>query len=154
MAPSFELYRRYLVKYLPDLTSYPYDEVKIGYLCLGYGEDVKIIEEKTASSTSYRLVKTKGYESHEKRREVSLTKEKFKQLWSLVDGLTVEKKRITFSTAPRVVIDIYLGNHVDLFICHIEFKTIEEAKNFKPYDWLDRDITDDLLYRDSSLCFS
>lgn len=83
--------------------------------------------------------------------ELSLTSAQFDELWTLVQA-AIEKTRYLVEVDGRTLeLDVYNGKLAGLVVAEVEFASEEEAAEFRPPGWLDREVTTDVHFRNSAL---
>lgn len=84
--------------------------------------------------------------------ECFITKEEYEKLLSKKEGNTIYKTRYTINdNKNQMEIDIFSNNLKGLAYLEIEFKNVEDAKNFKAPNWVIKDVTTDPLYKNGYL---
>lgn len=84
--------------------------------------------------------------------EINITKEEYENLIKKREGNTILKTRYQFLDGDDLLaIDIFSGELEGLAYLEIEFESEEEANNFKSYDWVIKDVTDDENYKNGHL---
>jgi CYTH domain-containing protein len=61
------------------------------------------------------------------------------------------RDRYEIATNPDIAVQIYHGRFEGLVRAEVEFKSVEEAKAFKPLPWMGREMSDLPLARDARL---
>lgn len=84
--------------------------------------------------------------------EIVLSKKQFDELWEAATDLRIEKTRhrVSFRDQPMEV-DVFEGKLSGLQIAEAEFPDEESAAAFDPPPWCGQEVTDDPLFRNSSL---
>ncbi len=142
-----EIERKFLAKSLPDLS---------GKECISYERYFLKIE----SSFEERIQK-KGdkYEKERKFKTSDLSRETEKQEISKEDFDVLKKSAsksiirdsYKISDNPNTTIKIYHGDYEGLVRVEVEFFSEKDAKNFHPYDWMGKEITNTQLGKDAKL---
>jgi CYTH domain-containing protein len=145
-----EIERKFLVRQLPDdLENYSHNEIAQGYLVsLDDGLQVRLRK----SGDHYSLTYKRGAGNVREEREVELTLTQFNALWPATEGKRLVKTRYEIPLGDRIVeIDLYHERHEGLVVAEVEFDEEDDAKNFKPPDWLGADVTGDPRYSNQLL---
>lgn len=75
-------------------------------------------------------------------------KDFFSCFWPLVKENILRKIRYNINfNGKKVSIDFFKNQHEGLVIAEIEFPNIKEAKDFKPFDWMIKDVSNDKKYQ-------
>jgi len=145
-----EIERKFLVRKLPgDLTSYPSNEISQGYL-VSMDDGLQVRLRK--SGHRYSLTFKRGTGNVREEREVELAVKQFEALWPATEGKRLVKTRYEIPLGARIVeIDVYHERHEGLVVAEVAFDDEEEAKNFRPPDWLGDDVTGDPRYSNQLL---
>jgi adenylate cyclase len=143
-----EIERKFLVKRLPDLShivpkryeryfldSKPRTEERIQKIDNNY-----FYEKKTDISQLERI--------RDKKKEI--TESEFNRLKQKARGPIV-RERFDISSNPDISIQIYFGKLTGLRRAEVEFNSVEEAKVFKPLNWMGKEITNLPIARDGKL---
>ena len=84
--------------------------------------------------------------------EDSITQEEYNNLMRKQEGNTIYKTRYQFlNDGYLLAIDIFSGELDGLAYLEIEFENQEEANNFKAPEWVIKDVTSDLNYKNGYL---
>lgn len=97
----------------------------------------------------YDRKKTLSNLSRERIRRV-ISEEEFNNLSNRIK-YTIKRKTVVVSVKPKISIHKYLGKYKGLVKVEVQFSTEEEAKNFKPLNWMGKEITGSIISRDSDL---
>jgi CYTH domain-containing protein len=158
---DYEIERRFAVNGIPK-SIYPSNFItKVliyqGYIMRGENEGGvfrlrKIIYEKEMNTKYILSVKRNDGEYSNIEVEFEITCEQFNRLWKLVGNNYIVKDRWTFFDNRETydtgnviyTIDEYRGKNKGLFIFEIEFKSVDDAKIWKPFEWLERELHGEL----------
>ncbi len=93
----------------------------------------------------------KGFVREE--HEWLISKEEYDNLLTKKEGNTINKTRYRFKdeNGIEMEIDIFSGNLEGLAYLEIEFVNVESANNYATPDWVIKDVTTDLLYKNGYL---
>lgn len=93
----------------------------------------------------------KGFVREE--HEWLISKEEYDNLLTKKEGNTINKTRYRFKDekGTEMEIDIFSGDLEGLAYLEIEFVDIESANNYSTPDWVIRDVTTDLSYKNGYL---
>jgi len=150
---GFEIEKKFLIKYIPDrLINYKKIHVVQGYLCCGPALRVRKYGDEYILSYKFRQ-NTENDVNVSKEVEMPLTEQAFKHLISKSDGNLIEKNRYLIPLYGDLVaeLDVFCGYLEGLQFVEVEFKSEEEALNFKVPDWFEKDVTNDYRYKNSYL---
>lgn len=143
-----EIERKFLIKDLPDLTKYEYNEIEQGYLC------TKPVVRIRKKNDKYILTyKGSGLLAHEEI-EAQLTEEGYNHLCEKIDGFLITKRRYLIPLAPYTVeLDVFSGHMQGLIMAEVEFPSEKEAEEFTPPAWFGDEVTNDRRYHNSNMIF-
>ncbi len=138
-----EIERKYLVKFMPDLSGAQVKKIEQGYLCR------KPVVRIRKSNVDYILTyKSRAGLSQDiaiKNEEVELplTAEAYIHLKEKIDGELVMKTRyvLPLDGGKRAELDVFEGGLYGLVFVEVEFETEAEAEAFEPPEWLGRDVS-------------
>ena len=83
---------------------------------------------------------------------IDINKEKYDNLIKKKEGMTIHKTRYQFYDKGEIIaIDIFHDELDGLAYMEIEFKTKKESDNYKDPDWVIKDVTDDINYKNGHL---
>ena len=151
-----EIERKWLIK----KDAIPYDlkgsevkkyEIKQTYLC--FDPEMRVREYNNGESYEFTM-KTNMTIDGLIRDEVNIdiTKEQYDNLVKKQEGKTINKTRYQlYDNGEIVAIDIFHDELDGLAYMEIEFKTEEESKNYKEPDWVIKDVTSDVNYKNGHL---
>lgn len=142
-----EIERKFLVKELPNLNSYPHKKVVQGYISTD-----PVIRIRQMNDTYCVCVKSQGHMIREEF-EMSITKEQCDALWAKVENAPIEKTRyfIPIENDLTAELDLYKGPLHGLLTVEVEFPSPSDASNFTPPSWFGEDITHDNRYKNNHL---
>ena len=142
-----EIERKFTVKELPDLSSYPYLILEQGYL-----STEPVVRVRRENDTYYLTYKGKGMLSREEYN-LPLTAEGYSHLLSKADGNIITKTRYEIPEANGLIIelDIFEGRFQGLILAEVEFKNIEQAMSYNPPEWFGKDVSNDTNYHNSTM---
>src|SRR5690606_5063824 len=83
-------------------------------------------------------------------QRISITQEEFIRLGELTN-LKVVRETIVYEKYPHIKIRVYKENFDGLIRAEINFKNIDETKEYKPESWIGTEITNTPLAKDESL---
>ncbi|MEO0166524.1 MAG: adenylate cyclase, partial [candidate division WOR-3 bacterium] len=85
-------------------------------------------------------------------REIQLSQKQLRVLWPITKGRRIEKIRYKIKSDNKIIyLDIYKGKLKGLKIAEVEFKSVKEAKKFKPPEWFGKEVTYDKRYKNKNL---
>lgn len=142
-----EIERKFTISKLPDnLSAYPYRHIEQGYLSTS--PVVRIRREDEEYYLTYKgsgmMVRTEY--------NLPLTKEAYEHMKPKADGIIIAKKRYIIPFSKYTIeLDVFEDDLAGLIIAEVEFPTTEEAENFCPPEWFEKDVTFDKQYHNSYL---
>ncbi|OGK54285.1 hypothetical protein A3B56_01665 [Candidatus Roizmanbacteria bacterium RIFCSPLOWO2_01_FULL_45_11] len=139
--------RKFLVKDIPDLSHQKAIQNNRFYLFISEGLVIRVqnngdtyeIERKVDISELIR-----------EKHKIEISKEEFEALSNLTNK-NISRDSYLISEKPRVTLKIYHNNFEGLVRAEVSFDSIEEAQNFKPLDWFNKEITNSPLAKDETL---
>jgi len=142
-----EIERKFLVKRLPDLSNIESISYERYFLRIELDFEERIQK------------KGNKYEKENKFKESDLSRKTEKQEISKDEFETLKKsasksiirESYKISDNPDITIKIYHGDYEGLIRAEVEFLSEEEAINFRPFDWMGKEITNTELGKDSKL---
>lgn len=145
-----EIERKWLVKELPDLSAYSFEEILQGYL-----PPEKEGQEKRIRAHGGKFdltIKGDGDLVREETSPIHLTKEAFEALWQETNGKSLQKTRYSIPfEGLNIELDIYSGALTGLLVVEVEFKSVRESELFAPPDWFGSEVTHDKRYKNKQL---
>lgn len=173
-----EIERKFLVKYLPDLSKIK--NLEKNYIKQAYISTSPLLRIRQKNDQYFFTYKSKGsIERVEVEEEI--TKEEFLNLWNKIEGYPIIKTRYTFPIGEVEVmgedgesieilekkdininnfnninniiveLDIYEEYHKGFKNIEIEFCNLEDANAFIPPNWFGEDVTENFLYTNASM---
>ena len=147
-------------KWLLDKSKIPYDlsgkdvkvyKIKQTYLC--FDPEMRVRDYNDGAAYEYTM-KTNMTVDGLIRDEVNITinKKQYDNLIKKKEGKTINKTRYQFYADGQIIaIDIFHGDLDGLAYMEIEFPNEEEARKYKTPDWVIKDVTDDINYKNGHL---
>src|SRR5437868_12902187 len=126
-----EIERKFLVKSLPPRwKSASGSPIRQGYFSLrDKGVEIRLREK---ASKGFITIKA-GRGRARLEEEIPISRKRLETLWPLVRGASIAKKRYRIPHAGRVIeLDIYEGRHRGLMVAEVEFRSLRDAKAFRP----------------------
>lgn len=145
-------------KWLISLEDIPYDLSKaeryeIIQTYLNFSPEIRVrnINNKEYVLTTKCDTAIKGLVREE--HEYLITEEEYNNLLTKQEGNTIYKTRYRFTdkNGIEMEIDVFSGDLEGLAYLEIEFVNIESADNYQTPDWVIKDVTTDLLYKNGYL---
>ena len=133
-----EIERKFLVKTIPaNLTDYPSSQIEQAYLCTGPVVRIRHLDDH------YILTYKSGGMMARQEVELPLTAQAYQHLLKKADGTIISKKRykIPLDNSLIIELDIFDGMLQGFIMAEVEFPSVEEANNFLPPEWFDKDVT-------------
>ncbi len=158
---GLEIERKFVVKDPPPhvLRAIP-ERVQQGYLSIGSnGSEVRVrkvtpAEEKGGSNNRYSMTIKAGSGIVRDETNIELTLEQFEKLWPQTEGRRLEKERRRIPYDGHCIeLDTFSGSP-QLMVAEVEFSSTEAAQSFAAPDWFGAEVTDNPLFRNSSLATS
>lgn len=143
-----EIERKFTVKEIPvNLSEYPSHKLEQAYLNVS-----PVVRVRREDDRFYLTYKGKGFMVREEYN-LDLTEEAYYHLRAKADGNIITKERflIPYNESLTIELDVFDAPFAPLIIAEVEFKTEEEALNFTPPHWFDKDVTTDPAYSNSAL---
>lgn len=145
-------------KWLIDVDDIPYDLskaeiMKIEQTYIFFSPEIRVRRINDGEEYSF-AVKTGITEDGMTRNEIeeNITEEEYKNMIAKKDGDTIYKTRYQFLDGEYLyAIDVFEGDLEGLAYLEIEFENQEEAESFKEPDWVLKDVTSDLNYKNGHL---
>lgn len=150
MADGIEIERKFLVERLPDhLDDHPFREIEQGYLAITDEVEVRV---RRYGDEAFLTVKSSGGQERIEE-EIEIDRRRFDALWPLTDGRRLEKRRYAIPAGDGLTLelDVYHGRLEGLLTAEVEFGSLADAAVFVPPEWLGRDVTDELRYKNKRL---
>lgn len=142
-----EIERKWLVKELPDLNRLPKESFERYFLF-------------NDNKTEIRIQKRGEVYEFERKCEINaltrsditfeISAEEFTHL-KKYSGSRLIRDSYLFHDDPEITIKIYHGDYEGLIRVEVEFATEQEAKDFVPFSWFGKEITETMLGRDKKL---
>ena len=142
---NYEIEKKWLVKDLPDLNSYPCHHITQAYLCTD-----PVIRIRRSDEEYYMTYKGKGLMMREEYN-LPLNAEAYEHMLEKADGNIIDKKRYVIPYGPYTIeLDVFTSPITDI-IAEVEFPNIEEAESFVPPEWFGKEVTGDPYYYNSNM---
>ena len=147
-------------KWLIDKDKIPYNlkdsnvevfDIQQTYIC--FDPEMRVRNYNNGESYEY-TIKTNMTKNGLVRDEtnIDINKKQYDNLIIKKEGNTIHKTRYQFYENKQLVaIDIFHGDLDGLAYMEIEFATIEESKKYKEPNWIKKDITDNINYKNGHL---
>lgn len=145
-----EIERKFTISKLPeDLETYPYHYIEQGYLSTG-----PVVRIRRQDDTYYLTYKGTGMMVRTEYN-LPLTRESYEHMKPKADGIIITKKRYNIPFDRHIIeLDVFEGALAGLIIAEVEFATTEEAEQFCPPDWFEKDVTFCKKYHNSYLAMN
>ena len=145
-------------KWLVDVEKIPYDLTKVDkysieqtYICF----DPEIRVRKINNGKKYLMTVKTNLSSDGLIRdeyEIEITETSYNSLIQKREGMTLYKDRYKINDDGMLLeIDIFKNELEGLVLMEIEFESEKEAHNYKEPDWVIRNVTDDVRYKNGHL---
>lgn len=151
-----EIERKFLLKEIPEkLESYMKLEIEQGYISTKPTIRIRKINSRyiLTVKSKFDVCKSDGDPIINNEIECEITKKEYEALKEKICGDLLRKNRyiIPLEQGLKVELDIFQGRLLGLVFAEVEFKSVEEAKNFNKPTWLGKDVSDDKRYRNSEI---
>lgn len=146
-------------KWLIDKNKIPYDLSKVKNIYeieqtyISFAPEIRVRKINKGQAYSF-AVKTNLTENGLIRNELEeyITEEEYNNLYKKKEANTIYKTRYQLLDNDYILsIDIFHNNLEPLAYLEIEFANEEEAKNYKKPNWIIKDVTDDINYKNGYL---
>lgn len=154
MADDVEIEKKWLInkdKIPYDLSNSEIAKIEQTYIC--FSPEIRVRKINDGEEYTF-AVKTNMTSDGMIRDEMedSITQEEYNNLMKKQEGNTIYKTRYQFlDDGYLLAIDIFSGELEGLAYLEIEFENQEEANNFKTPEWVIKDVTSDLNYKNGYL---
>lgn len=162
MKAGTEIERKYLVKnHLIECTNCQSRNIRQTYIYLSDKTEIRVRSEEEKGNYKYSITvkrNIKGSFIIRKEYEMKICKKLYNILLKRkVNGThTVEKTRYIqpLENGLKAEVDFYKGVLLGLKTVEVEFNSLSEMNSFEKPEWFDREITDEIEYKNRNLCFS
>lgn len=154
MADTVEIEKKWLI----DKDKIPYDlsnseiiEIEQTYIC--FSPEIRVRKINNGKEYTF-AVKTNITSDGMIRDEIEnfITQEEYNNLMKKQEGNTIYKTRYQFLDGDYLLaVDIFSGELEGLAYLEIEFENQEESDNFQTPNWVIKDVTSDLNYKNGHL---
>ncbi len=142
-----EIERKWLIKQLPNLSSFKRVESERYFVFIGHGVEARV--QKINDKFEFeRKVETSSLSRDEIRFDITEAEFEF---YKSISGKSILRDSYEFSKSPNISIKIYHGDYEGLMRVEVEFNSEDDAKQFTPFDWFGKEITNSELGRDKNL---
>lgn len=147
---SIEIERKFVVENIPEnLDIINEEEILQGYILICDDKSEMRVRSK---GTGFSLTVKKPGLDHRIEVEIEIDESAFNQFWPLTIGKRILKTRTTINYHNFILeLDQYEGILAYLKIIEVEFKTIEERKQFQPPSWFGIEVTNYAEFNNQSL---
>lgn len=143
-----EIERKFFVRQLPSLEGIQplhYER----YILSNDGEKEVRIQKVNDTYTYEEKSSVSDLERTRTKKEI--TKEEFDTVKAESSGKALIRDRYNISSNPEIAIQIYHGDFEGLIRAEVEFDSEEQAKTFKPLDWMGKEMIGLPIARDATL---
>jgi len=154
MADSVEIEKKWLInkEQIPyNLSNSEVIKIEQTYIC--FSPEIRVRKINDGEEYTF-AVKTNMTSDGMVRDEMenSITEEEYNNMIKKREGNTVYKTRYQFLDGDYILaIDIFSGDLEGLAYLEIEFENEEQANNFKEPNWIIKDVTGDVNYKNGHL---
>ncbi len=118
----------------------------------GYISTDPVIRIRRSNDDYILTIKGDGLMAREEF-ELFISKEQYENLKTKIEHNLIKKTRYIFKeNGYTFEVDEFGGHLNGLLLAEVEFRSMEEAKNFLPPDWLGKDVSNENTYHNSNLC--
>lgn len=143
-----EIERKFLIRTLPELHTYPSHEIEQAYLSRS-----PVIRVRKSGKTYTLTYKGSGMMVREEYN-LPLNEASYLHLLEKHDGNIIFKTRYRIPLKPYTVeLDLFHGKFEGLVLAEVEFPSVEEADAFVKPDWFGEEVTYDPKYHNSYLAY-
>ena len=151
-----EIERKWLIK-KEDI---PYDlndsnvqkiEIKQTYIC--FDPEMRVRDYNNGESFEFTMKNNMSIDGLIRDEvNIDITKEQYDNLIKKQEGNTINKTRYQlYDNGQIIALDIFHGDLDGLAYMEIEFKTEDESNNYKEPNWVIKDVTSDINYKNGHL---
>lgn len=154
LADDLEIEKKWIIdkeKIPYDLSNAEITKIEQTYIC--FSPEIRVRKLNDGASYTF-TVKTDITSDGMTRNEMEkyITKEEYNNLVRKKEGNTIYKTRYQFLDGENLLaIDIFTGKLEGLAYLEIEFENQKEANNFETPNWVIKDVTSDLNYKNGHL---
>ena len=154
MADTVEIEKKFLI----DKNNIPYDlkdayKIDIAQTYINFSPEIRVRRIDNGREYTF-AVKTQLTKDGLTRNEIeeNITKEEYENMITKKEGNTIYKTRYQFLDGDYLIaIDIFSGELEGLAYMEIEFENHEIANQYRTPDWVIKDVTDDVNYKNGYL---
>ena len=147
MSMSKSITRKFLPKYLPDLTSKSKEVYERYYL---YNQNSVVIRVQKVDDR-YELERKANYSDLVREgSKFEITKGEYEHLKKFAEA-SIQRDSYEIQEGPKIVLRIYHGDYEGLTRIEVNFDSENEANLFIPMDWFGKEITGTPLAQDGHL---
>ncbi|MBI5613926.1 hypothetical protein HY947_03290 [Candidatus Gottesmanbacteria bacterium] len=139
--------RKFLVKHIPDLTGNKHWIQNRFYLYRKNGIVIRVQSNGKEFELERKVTET---DLIRESKKIMISKEEYEAIGKNATE-HVTRDNYMMSETPRTILRIYHGQFEGLVRAEIEFKSVEQAKQFIPLSWMEAEITATLLAKDETL---
>ena len=151
-----EIERKWLIKKedipydLNDSNVQKYD-IKQTYIC--FDPEMRVRDYNNGESFEFTMKNNMTIDGMIRDEiNIDITKEQYDNLVIKQEGNTIDKTRYQlYDDGQIIALDIFHGDLDGLAYMEIEFKTEEESNNYQEPEWVIKDVTSDINYKNGHL---
>lgn len=142
-----EIERKFLISQLPkNLENYSCHIIEQGYLNTN-----PVVRVRRQDENYYLTYKGSGMLAREEYN-LPLNQESYEHLVKKCDGNIIRKKRYCIPyNRYTIELDVFDSPFAPLVLAEVEFPSVEEAQQFIPPEWFDKDVTYEPQYHNSNM---
>ena len=148
-----EIERKYLIRYMPDLTGAVRKEIEQGYLCRQPVIRIRRSNERYLFTYKSKVGFSQENAIQNDEIERQIPKEAYEHLKTKVDSAMIEKTRyvLALPDGHMAELDVFHGKYEGLVFVEVEFESEEDAVRFQPPEWFAEDVSDDHAFSNAVL---
>lgn len=150
-----EIEKKFLIKHLPDLSTFEKKEIEQGYLCTNPVVRIRKSNERYILTYKSKFGVEPGIWDAQVSEEVEvmLSRDGYFHLREKVDDHVITKTRYLVPLGDGHIgeLDVFHGVLEGLCFIEVEFSDEEDAMNFFPPEWFGQNVSTDYRYTNSYL---
>lgn len=154
LADNIEIERKWIVD--PDIV-YKYKAeavvIDIEQTYINFSPEIRVRKLNNGQSYTMTVKDNLTFDGQQRDEyEIEISESEYIELIKKQDSKTIYKTRYEFELDGYLVsIDIFFGELNGLAYLEVEFIDEQEARNYKAPDWVIKEVTDDVLYKNGCL---
>ncbi|MDR1000248.1 MAG: CYTH domain-containing protein [Clostridiales bacterium] len=143
-----EIERKFLLDAIPfDLSKFEHIDIEQAYISVD-----PVIRLRRADDDFFLTVK-QGFDMAHEEAEFVITQEQYDRLLRKAETKSIKKTRVRIPIVEGHIaeLDIYHDSLAGFATVEVEFKNVENAREFMPPVWFGQEVTGDLRYANSAI---